>query len=82
MSAVISDPPTVEIQDRLKRMGCELTTNPLLRTQIAFKHRRHVADVVISVLSFARYVSMLVCFVLFVDMARYMRRSEYYASFV
>lgn len=81
MSAVIPEPPTVEIQDRLKRMGCELRTDALLRTNISFTHHRHLADSVLVVLGFARYALVAVCAAMLVETLRSAHRSEFFWGF-
>lgn len=81
MCAEVQDPPTVEVQDQLKRLKCELTTTPLLGTRIDFKRSRHVADVVIRVLDLVRYALMALCAAMFVEMMRSARQSEFFTMF-
>lgn len=81
MAALIPKPPNVEIQDKLKRMGCELTTNALMQTKITFKHRKHAADVVLVVLGAVRYVLIAASIVMLIEMMRSTHRSEFFLSF-
>lgn len=80
MTTVVTEPPMVEIQDKLKRMGCELTTDILLCTRISFKHRKHVADVVLKVLGVVRYALVGVCAAMFMEMMRSAHRSEFFSA--
>lgn len=80
VSVVIDRSPEVEIQESLRRMGCELTTTPVGRTKIAFKHRRHLADKVILVAEAVRYACFAYSVWCFYKMMHSSYRSEFLYS--
>lgn len=80
--AVINEPPTVEISDVLKnRLKCELSTDQLQRTVITFKKNRHVADVVLRVLSALEYLLIGVGAVLIMVTYQSANRSDFFSWF-
>ncbi len=81
VSAVVDDPPTVENQDKLKRMGCELHTNPLMGTTIAFPHHKHVSDVGLNAMRKLWYLLTLISMFAFIRLIRDARRSEHFFMF-
>jgi hypothetical protein len=73
----LEDPPTPEVYERLKRMGCTLETIELGVTRLSFAHRKHLADSVLKTLNVVRYVLMFASVATVCEMMR----SAYYSEF-
>jgi hypothetical protein len=70
MYALLNNPPKPEIQEKLKKMECVMTTNELDLTRISFKHAKYLSDYVLKTLDMIRYALITASVLLFIEMSR------------